>query len=527
MQHFKGLSLILMVALCLAMPGRTSAAPQTPLNPIQVNTAIDEFDTDPADDHCSLREAIESANTDTAISACAAGNGADVIQLSGIIYYMELTPGGTDSNTDGDFDILTEITIDGIAPNQTIIEGRNSSGTSLGDRVFHVSAAGRLTLLDLAVQYGNSSGDGGGILTEGGDVILESVSLLHNSANGYGGAYATLSTITFTPPGPRLSCNVCYIQYNTASGAGLAGGGGGVYNHGGRFSLTNAYFEENTIGLGGGGAIFSDSAQSSGVTYTTFLTNHAPQGYGGAVLSSGNGSLSIFDSIFQENTAKYQGGAIANDYNTNLQLSQVEMTGNSVTTWGGGGLINYGFAAIINSTIYDNHAVTGGGGILGFTGSTSLSFSTVAFNSDTTDGATGDGLALNPGGIFVLTANIIAWNGESAGSGNNCSGAFTSYGYNIETGNTCSLGSADLIDTNPMLDVFGQHGSINGSRSYSLFPSSPARDFYTIDTGCPGRDQRGVSRPLGFGPEPHYCDAGAFEFDPAVYGQYMPLVIRP
>jgi CSLREA domain-containing protein len=527
MQHFKGLSLILMVALCLAMPGRTSAAPQTPLNPIQVNTAIDEFDTDPADDHCSLREAIESANTDTAISACASGNGADVIQLSGNIYYMELTPGGTDSNTDGDFDILTEITIDGIAPNQTIIEGRNSSGTSLGDRVFHVSAAGRLTLLDLAVQYGNSSGDGGGILTEGGDVILESVSLLHNSANGYGGAYATLSTITFTPPGPRLSCNVCYIQYNTASGAGLAGGGGGVYNHGGRFSLTNAYFEENTIGLGGGGAIFSDSAQSSGVTYTTFLTNHAPQGYGGAVLSSGNGSLSIFDSIFQENTAKYQGGAIANDYNTNLQLSQVEMTGNSVTTWGGGGLINYGFAAIINSTIYDNHAVTGGGGILGFTGSTSLSFSTVAFNSDTTDGATGDGLALNPGGIFLLTANIIAWNGESAGSGNNCSGAFTTYGYNIETGNTCILGSADLIDTNPMLDVFGQHGSTNGTRSYSLLSSSPARDFYTIDTGCPGKDQRGTSRPLGFGPEPHYCDAGAFEFEPVIFGQYLPVVIKP
>ena len=45
---------------------------------IVVNDTNDELNTDGS---CSLREAIEAANTDTAVDGCAAGNGADVITL--------------------------------------------------------------------------------------------------------------------------------------------------------------------------------------------------------------------------------------------------------------------------------------------------------------------------------------------------------------------------------------------------------------------------------------------------------------
>src|SRR4051794_31698032 len=47
-------------------------------NAIVVNTTADEFGTGAA---CSLREAIQSANTDTAFGGCTAGSGADIISL--------------------------------------------------------------------------------------------------------------------------------------------------------------------------------------------------------------------------------------------------------------------------------------------------------------------------------------------------------------------------------------------------------------------------------------------------------------
>src|SRR4051812_15422391 len=45
---------------------------------IIVNTTADEFGSGAS---CSLREAIQSANTDTAFGGCTAGSGADVISL--------------------------------------------------------------------------------------------------------------------------------------------------------------------------------------------------------------------------------------------------------------------------------------------------------------------------------------------------------------------------------------------------------------------------------------------------------------
>jgi len=75
---------------------------------ITVTTAMDELNDD---GDCSLREAIQAANTDSAVDACPAGSGADTIILSA----YEYMPMGED------FDITDDVTIQGEGPGNTRI----------------------------------------------------------------------------------------------------------------------------------------------------------------------------------------------------------------------------------------------------------------------------------------------------------------------------------------------------------------------------------------------------------------------
>src|SRR3954451_11338058 len=64
---------------------------------ITVNTTADEYDTGAG---CSLREAIQAANTDAAFGGCAAGSGADTISVPAGTYTLTLT-GIEDANHAG------------------------------------------------------------------------------------------------------------------------------------------------------------------------------------------------------------------------------------------------------------------------------------------------------------------------------------------------------------------------------------------------------------------------------------------
>ncbi len=55
---------------------------------ITVTTTDDELNVD---GDCSLREAIQAANSDAAVDACTAGSGADVIELPAGAYTLTVT----------------------------------------------------------------------------------------------------------------------------------------------------------------------------------------------------------------------------------------------------------------------------------------------------------------------------------------------------------------------------------------------------------------------------------------------------
>ena len=81
-------------AAALALPGAAQGAA------INVTTAADAVAADGA---CSLREAVQAANTDAAVSDCPAGSGADQISLGATTYKL----------TGGELLVTSELTITG------------------------------------------------------------------------------------------------------------------------------------------------------------------------------------------------------------------------------------------------------------------------------------------------------------------------------------------------------------------------------------------------------------------------------
>ena len=123
---------------------------------INVTTTADELDAGTSGT-CSLREAIQAANTDTPVGGCPAGDGADTIVVPAGTYNLTLVGEGEDDNQTGDLDIHEDLTIQGATSSTTIING------NAADRIFHVvgDVTMTVTIADVTVENGfaTCSGD--------------------------------------------------------------------------------------------------------------------------------------------------------------------------------------------------------------------------------------------------------------------------------------------------------------------------------------------------------------------------------
>ncbi|HXJ63403.1 MAG TPA: CSLREA domain-containing protein, partial [Actinomycetota bacterium] len=160
------------VVMALAAVGATSVPARA--GAIAVTTTSDEAGSGPA---CSLREAILSANGDSAVGGCAAGSSTatDVISLPPGDY--ALAAGGTneDAAADGDLDVTGNVDIEGAGADVTVVDGNGSVG---GERVFQVFAPAVVTIRGVTIRDGHG-GSGGGLSNLGGTVHL-----LHSAVTG-------------------------------------------------------------------------------------------------------------------------------------------------------------------------------------------------------------------------------------------------------------------------------------------------------------------------------------------------------
>ena len=411
-------------------------------------------DVTAGDGNCTLREAINNANSesDTTMGDCASGGGRDVIALEVLGIYILTEVDGTSGGPHGLPFISSEIIING---NGSTIQ---RDGNAPNFRIFQVLRGGNLTLNDLTVSRGDSLGNGGAILNLG-TLKLSNVSISVNRGAEGGGIF-NVGTVTIEDS---------VISRNVATGED----GGGIRNASGHVTITNSTINGNRS-TDDGGAIHNRGEASLTIRDSTISNNTAAGDDGGAIHSTTGSTLVIENSTISHNSAASDGGGINNQSGSTLTLVNSTVSGNTAADLGGGiknptGLPEgAGNVTIINSTIANNSAKDGGGVF---------------------------------GGNRVEIMNTILANN----SGGDCSSSISSNGYNLDSDDTCGLSRPeDLRNREPMLGQLQDNGG--PTATHALLPGSPA-----IDAGYNGVyflkvDQRGTARPQG-----GRIDIGAFE----------------
>ena len=131
------------IVLCF---GLISARPlSTSTITINVTTAEDEFDTEP-NTGCSLREAIQAANTGADFGGCTySGEGDVVINLGAFASDLSFECTGADDNSCGDMDITTSLTIQGVGIHDSWIFADRK------DRIFDITGSANVTINDISL----------------------------------------------------------------------------------------------------------------------------------------------------------------------------------------------------------------------------------------------------------------------------------------------------------------------------------------------------------------------------------------
>ncbi len=232
--------------------------------------------------------------------------------------------------------------------------------------------------------------------------------------------------------------------------------------------------------------------------------------YGAGIFSTPVGYVEVDSSTISNNTADSEGGGIRIDASGLVINSTI--TGNTVLadcssscTDGGfsgeGGGIDArgaGAIAIVNSTITNNHAAIGGGGI-------NIAYAYQAGTAPILD-PTGTLLPWIRGARLTLVNSIVAGNTSDSGP-LNCKHTIApldSGGGNIADDNSCELTNVgDLPNTDPRLLPLTNNGG--PTETYALAPGSLAANN-GIAGSCPAYDQRGEPRR-----GTTMCDSGAYQ----------------
>jgi CSLREA domain-containing protein len=279
------------------------------------------------------------------------------------------------------------------------------------------------------------------------------------------------------------------------------------------------------------------SAVISSVTLRNGLRDN-----GGAV--SSGGYLTLFESIIENNHARFYGGGVYNDFGT-LYIIRSTVRAN-VADEAGGGVFEYGTTHIQDSTI-SNNAADLGGGLHNGNGRTSAVNSTISYNVATTDGGgiysnaetsiynttiigndadhdrdegggIGGGIYNRSPAQFIVVNSLIAANTiVDSPIYNDCSGAFEVYGRNLfyDAVGCTFTGNGDLGWAHVALGSIGPlQGNGGPTLTHALLAGSEAIDTSVDALGCVDEygvdlayDQRGAPRIAGA-----RCDVGAFEF---------------
>jgi len=369
--------------------------------------------------------------------------------------------------------------------------------------VMSVGDNANVTLKNMTIQGGYTTGDGAGI-GSAGRLVIDKCTFTNNTAGnewaGGGGIFidqgsATISNSTFTNNSDTngggggigiysgtLNITNCTISNNS--------GGGGIYNRVGSITISGTTISGNSSSASGGGIDCPYANSSLSITDST-ITHNTAHGSGGGI-DANNGSITLTDCTISDNTANAgDGGGIATPTMTitnclingntasgngggidcpNLTITGATVSNNTAAGSGGGvysiDILNGADLTMKNCTINNNQATSGsGGGVYGYD-ITTISNSTIYDNTT---------LAGNGGGIYITVEYDIVYGiladsttiiTNSTVSGNSLVSGTSSgsgiYGY---TGLT-SVPNANTIDMINTIVSNGVDGDLAGGAGY-------------------------------------------------------------
>ena len=337
------------------------------------------------DDDCQLADAIAAANEDAPHGGCPAGDGADVILLTGDVVLKGMLP-----------PVSSRISLQG---NGHWLRGDKR------DRLLRVRS-GHLNIHNLTLTGGQREPDSGGAIRVDSGASLRVVdSLFHDNMAQWGGAIASY--------GPLEIENTTFRDNRAVSS------GGAIFGADGALTVTGSDFESNIASLGGAISFFDGTGSIRG---SDFRGNEASDD-GGAV-SSHAATLTISSSIFEGNRAKDNGGAI-NVTRSSLTVTKTSLLNNTAGSEGGGLKSWRDRIHISDSVISGNTARRDGGGIHSQAEDLTIRYTTISGNT----GGSGGGLYAT-GGSHRIDGS--AFSGNRAWRG----GAVYSIGEEFRAGNS-------------------------------------------------------------------------------------------
>jgi hypothetical protein len=431
--------------------------------------------------------------------------------------------------------ILSNVTIDGAG--QIVLSGGNAK------QLFGVDTGDALTLRRITLTNGYSAGDGGAI-SNYGTLIVEDSTIRDSVAVASGGAIVSYGPVTVTnstlsgnraanagaiyPRFPAANTVIINSKLHTNRTTSETDGWGGAILpwDGADVTIQGGEITTNTARLGGG--IHNRFANSNISLTNVWMSGNTVGIYGGGIYNR-DGPVSIFSSTLIGNRA-LDGGGIYNDYGT-VALNNVTFAANTATSvvqlsGNGGGILNRGgLVGANNTTFYANFASHQGGGVFNDGGTMTLNYTTISYNSATTAGG-----SLYQSSAQPITLKNTVLHASQAGS--NCARNFAaglvapaSAGFNLSDDNSCEVyfnQTGDRNRTDPKLEVIADNGGPAKTLTQLPLQGSPLVDggicIPTITT-----DQRGVLRPQGAA-----CDIGAVEVRPQDYGTkvYAPIAVQ-
>ncbi len=531
-------ALLVLAAFFLIVDSSAQAGRASTQTAITVTTLADELNSD---GDCALREAIQAANTNTAVDACPAG---DVL---------------TDTIT---FSVAGTITLgtqlDILATGgPLVIDGGEAITVSGGGttRVFLVNGAIDLRLQGLTVAYGQTppNSTGAGLYNGGGNLTISQCAFVRNGVNAfyyyYGGAiYSEGGSLTILDSrfeenaatgysaGVAVHDSVTNIQRSTFLNNHITveGGSGAVFlSTSPSFTIQDSLFISNTA-LHGGGAIFNDGTMT--LINNTFLGNSTQgacdqQACGGAIRT--NGVMTITNSLISDNYVMHGGaGGVTNG--GYLTILNTTLSNNTSMNGGAGGAVYHSGAvlSIVNSTFFNNHSISGGG-VDNHLAALSILNSTFSGNSAVTGGGINNqegtatiinttifsNSAVTGGGINGSWGSTTLANTIVAGSplGGDCAGTIADGGHNLSSDTSCGFDptNGSLPGTDPLLGPLQDNGG--PTWTHALPANSPAVEAGD-NAACPETDQRGIPRPIDSDEDGEaVCEIGSYEFPAGVY----------